>query len=239
MRSVDLARAAGVSAQQIRNYADAGVLPPVARSATGYRLFEARHRRALLAYRALARGFGLDTAQTVMRAVHSGELPRALELVDAGHAALHEQRRSLRATVEALEALAAREPDGDRAVPSGGVRIAVAARRIGVRPSALRVWESAGLLAPRREPGSGYRSYATGDLRDARVIDLLRRSHYPLPQIRPVLDGLRDAGDVEALRAAIDRRRAALTRQATDMLDGACLLRHYLRDEDAPDAMAE
>jgi DNA-binding transcriptional MerR regulator len=32
---VDLARLAGVSAQQIRNYADAGILPPVPRTAVG------------------------------------------------------------------------------------------------------------------------------------------------------------------------------------------------------------
>ncbi|HEX2515201.1 MAG TPA: MerR family DNA-binding transcriptional regulator, partial [Chloroflexota bacterium] len=57
-RPVDLARLAGVSTQQVRNYEQAGILPPVPRTATGYRRYDARHERALLAYRALARGFG-------------------------------------------------------------------------------------------------------------------------------------------------------------------------------------
>ncbi len=48
LRAVDLARLAGVSAQQIRNYADAGILPPVPRTAAGYRRFGDTHRRALL-----------------------------------------------------------------------------------------------------------------------------------------------------------------------------------------------
>ena len=53
LRPVDLARLAGISAQQVRNYADAGILPPAERTAAGYRLFEDRHRRAMLTYRAL------------------------------------------------------------------------------------------------------------------------------------------------------------------------------------------
>jgi hypothetical protein len=45
-----------------------------------------------------------------MHAVHAGDIPRALALVDAGHAALHEQRLSLQATGEALEAVAEQTP---------------------------------------------------------------------------------------------------------------------------------
>ncbi|NUT49982.1 MAG: MerR family DNA-binding transcriptional regulator, partial [Saccharothrix sp.] len=43
LRPVDLARAAGISTQQVRNYLDAGVLPPAGRSPAGYRVFDARH----------------------------------------------------------------------------------------------------------------------------------------------------------------------------------------------------
>ena len=50
LRPVDLARAGGISTQQVRNYADAGVLPPAPRTPSGYRVFTAEHRRALLTY---------------------------------------------------------------------------------------------------------------------------------------------------------------------------------------------
>ncbi|MEU9891555.1 MerR family DNA-binding transcriptional regulator [Sphaerisporangium sp. NPDC051011] len=75
LRPVDLARLVGVSAQQIRNYADAGVLPPAPRTPAGYRRFDERHRGALLTYRALAAGFGWGTARAIMRGVHAGDLP--------------------------------------------------------------------------------------------------------------------------------------------------------------------
>ncbi|GHB56328.1 MerR family transcriptional regulator [Streptomyces viridiviolaceus] len=226
LRSVDLARLAGVSTQQIRNYEGAGVLPPAERTASGYRVFGEVHRRALLTYRALKQGYGPVTATQVVRAVHDGDVPGALALVDAAHAALHEERVSLRAASEALEALAGEEPGP---LPgAGGLRIGEVAALIGVRTSALRVWEAAGLLTPRRERGTKYRLYDPADVRDARLVSTLRRSHHLFDQIRPVLDGLRREGSSEALRAAITARGEALTARTRAMLAGAGALHAYV-----------
>ncbi|GAA2796774.1 MerR family transcriptional regulator [Saccharopolyspora taberi] len=227
LRPVDLARVAGISTQQVRNYADAGILPPVPRTDSGYRAFGEQHRAALLAYRALQRGFGPDRAQAIMRAVHDDDLPLALTLVDAGHAALHEQRRALRATGEALEAIAEQDTP---ALPRSDVPIGDAAAFVGVRTSALRTWESAGLLFPQRDRATGYRRFTPADVRDARMISMLRQAHYRLPEIASVLDDLRRAGSSDALRAAISDRQGAITAQATAMLEGASHLHHYVND---------
>lgn len=226
LRPVDLAREAGVSSQQVRNYEAAGVLPPAARTASGYRRFTGVHRRALLTHRALVRGYGPHTAQEIMRAVHAGDLPAALALVDAAHAALHEQRLSLRAASRALEEIAQRRPD-EATVPRSGMRIGELAAHIGVRTSALRVWESAGLLAPRREAGTRYRRFDAADVRDALLVSTLRQSRYPLLRIRAVLDDLRATGSRDALRAAIEQRRTELDRRTAAMLEGAGALHGY------------
>lgn len=231
LRPIDLARAAGISTQQIRNYVDAGILPAAERTPAGYRKLGTRHRRALFTYRALAKGFGPDTARRIMLAVHDGDLPHALTLVNAGHAALHEQRLSLQAAGEALEAIAAQDPD-PAALPRSSMRIGQAARHLGVRTSALRVWESAGLLTPERERGTGYRRFSSTDVRDAQMIKMLRQGRYPLPQIRLILDGLRRTGSSEALRAAIAQRQAGLTALATAMLEGSSNLHHYVSGDD-------
>ncbi|WP_432119121.1 MerR family transcriptional regulator [Streptomyces sp. bgisy032] len=226
LRPVDLARLAGVSTQQIRNYEEAGVLPPAARTASGYRAFQDVHRRALLAYRAMLRGYGPVTAAAIMRRVHEGDVPGALAQVDAAHAAVHEERVSLRAASEALELLALEPP---AALPRSGVlRIGEVAGLLGVRTSALRVWEAAGLLAPVRERGTGYRVYGPADVRDARLVHTLRRSHYLFDQIRPVLEGLRREGGSEALRAAIAARGEALAARTRGMTEGAGALHTYL-----------
>lgn len=223
LRPVDLARLSGLSTQQIRNYEDRGVLPPAPRTESGYRTFGDVHRRALLTYRSLAKGYGPTLATEIMRAVHAEDVPGALALVDAAHAALHEERVSLRAASEALQALA-----DSREVPAPDLRIGEVAARLRIRTSALRVWESAGLLTPRRERGTGYRLFAPADVRDARLIHTLRQSHYPLPQIQPVLDGLRRTGSSAALRTAISARHTALTARTTAMLAGAGALHGYL-----------
>ncbi|WP_345429793.1 MerR family transcriptional regulator [Actinoallomurus vinaceus] len=227
LRPVDLARVAGVSTQQIRNYEEAGILPPAARTLAGYRRFEERHRRAVVTYRALLKGYGSRAAQAIMRAVHAGDLPRALTLVDAEHATLHQNRLSLEAASEALEAIARQAPDTE-ALPRTGLSVGEVAARLGVRSSALRVWEAAGLLAPGRDPATGYRRFGAADVRDARLIAVLRQSHYPLPRIRSVMEELRRTGSREALRAALDERREALNRQTTAMLEGSGRLHDYI-----------
>jgi DNA-binding transcriptional MerR regulator len=250
LRPVDLARAAGISAQQVRNYADAGILPPAERSPAGYRRFDERHRLALLTYRALAAGHGRPAAQRVMLLVHAGDVPAALALLDAGHAELHAGRESLRATGTALAAVAEQSWSPARAEPTGradrvghaglagragsqrGLRIGELARVLGVRTSALRVWEDAGLLAPDREAGTGYRVYGPAEVRDARMIHMLRQSYYPLPQIAPILEGLRRTGSSEELRAAIARRQDALHARSAAMLAAATRLHAYLGQTD-------
>ncbi|WP_333753211.1 TioE family transcriptional regulator [Streptomyces sp. IBSBF 2394] len=231
LRTVDLARTAGLSTQQVRNYEDAGVLPPAGRTDAGYRVFGEWHRDALLTYRALQPGYGAVTATRVMRAVHDGDVAAALALVDAAHAALHEERVSLRAAGEALDVLAGRDataPPPRSGAGAQGLRIGEVAALVGVRTSALRVWEEAGLLVPGRERGTGYRVYGPADVRDARVVRALRRSHHLFEQIRPVLEDLRRAGSSEALRAAVEARGRALTARTRSMLAGAGALHAYL-----------
>ena len=231
LRPVDLAREAGISTQQVRNYEAAGVLPAAPRTDAGYRTYDHEHLAALLTYRALVPGFGTATATAIMRAVHDGDEPLALRLVDASHAALHEQRLATDAASEALGEAAERFLDPPPE-PGPPLRVGELAARLGVRTSALRVWEAAGLLTPVRERGTGYRSFGPAQVRDARIIAMLRHGRYGFAQIRPVLDGLRRTGSAEALRAAVAERRAAHDRRTRAMLHGASLLHHYLDRED-------
>lgn len=227
LRPVDLARRVGVSTQLIRNYEAAGVLPEAPRTDSGYRQYDEQHLDALLTYRALAPGFGAESAQLIMRAVHDGDVELALRVIDQSHAELHEQRRATDTASEALGAAAEQFLDGQ---PAAGppLRVGELAHQLGIRTSALRVWEAAGLLTPARERGTNYRRYQPGQVRDARIIHMLRQGRYGFDQIRPVLEGLRRTGSTEALRAAVAERRAAHDRRTRAMLHGAALLDGYL-----------
>ncbi|NUR29361.1 MAG: MerR family transcriptional regulator [Catenulispora sp.] len=224
MRPVDLARAAGVSTQQVRNLEASGALPEAERSTSGYRRYDERHLAALLAYQALAAGMGPNGARALLTAVGTDAVNDALAMLDAAHAGLHQGRASLVEIERSLGALKQEPAD----IAPDGLRVGTLARLLGVRPSALRVWEAAGLLTPPRESGTGYRVYRAQDVRDAQIIHTLRQSHYLFDRIRPIVEGLRRTGGSEELRTALAERREMLDRRAFALLQGSALLWRYL-----------
>ncbi|MEW2157456.1 MerR family transcriptional regulator [Streptomyces sp. NPDC007189] len=100
----ELARATGLTVRTIRYWSDEGVLTPVARSAGGYRLYDAAAVARLELIRTLRElGLGLDDVREVL----AGE--RTVAEVAATHvAALDAQIRSLKVTRAVLSTVARR-----------------------------------------------------------------------------------------------------------------------------------
>ncbi|MGD1223154.1 MerR family transcriptional regulator [Streptomyces krungchingensis] len=230
LRAVDLARTAGISVQQVRNYVELGVLPPTERTESGYRVFTAAHARALGAAREMAAGHGWPTARVVMRAVHGGDLEAALAALDASHARLDRERAELAAVHEALDTVLA----GGTITPVTSasarrqLRIGQVARAVGVRPPVLRLWEDRGLLRPDREPSTGYRVYSRTEVHAAQIVSLLRRGHHPLATIKAVLDELRSTGSPDRVAAELAGRGRDLHRRSLHRLRASAALHDYL-----------
>jgi DNA-binding transcriptional MerR regulator len=147
MRPVDLARQHGLSTQAVRNYEDAGIIPPAHRSRTGYRDYTATHAAGLAAYLALVPAVGYSTSRRIMHAVTGGQLDEALEHVDDGHALLTRDRNTLRTVEAALSHLGAATPDA-AASTRAPYSIGELARHLGLNPATLRTWERAGVFTP-------------------------------------------------------------------------------------------
>jgi len=238
LRAVDLARAAGISTQQVRNYVETGLLPPVERTDAGYRVFTDVHADALTAARALAAGHGWPTAGTIMRAVHGDDLETALAVLDASHAELHRERGELAEVLGVLDTLITQDtPPVDGGGPrgeegprfgEGGLRIGEVADAVGVRTPVLRLWEARGLLRPLREKSTGYRRYSASEARLAQVVALLRRGDHPFSAIGPVLTELRTGGSPERVRTELAGRERELHRRSLTRLRGSAALDAYL-----------
>nr|WP_308250304.1 TioE family transcriptional regulator [Sphaerisporangium fuscum] len=227
LRPVDLARAQGLSTQAVRNYEEAGILPPSDRTPYGYRVYTPLHALALRAFTALVPAHGHQTATAIMCAVNRDAVEDALTLVDESHAQLLEDRQTLSAVEKALGDLA--PPAAPEAPPGAGVTfVGPLARHLGIRPATLRKWEQAGLVRPRRDPATGYRVYTPDDVRDARLAHQLRRGGYLLSQIAALLERVRAAGGVEPLEATLSEWRGRLTARGLAMLTGAAHLDAYL-----------
>lgn len=229
LRTKDLARAVGISVQQVRNYEASGFIPAVERSPSGYRRYTRQHLEALKTARHLIGGYGGQWAQQIMQAAHQGMLSHALALIDERHAQLAGTREQLDQTLAALSMLAMQLPSERHAHVSERLRVGAAARLVGVRVSSLRFWEQQGLLQPLREKGSRYRLYNEQQLRRLRIVALLRQANYDFAAIRTTLDEL-EAGRPQRAVAAVEQRRSELARISWRCLEAMAALYAYIRE---------
>jgi DNA-binding transcriptional MerR regulator len=214
-----------LSAQAIRNYEDAGILPPTERSETGYRRYTPLHAQALRAFLALRRGHGHGQATEIMRATNSGDTESAYRLIDAAHVDLLAERATRTESATALGSLSTSTP---RPVAGRPLTVGELARRIGVHPATLRTWETEGILRPERDQATGYREYGPDCVRDAEIARQLRRGGYRLHQVAQFVASLREAGGTDALSAFLDAWQARLTTRSRNLLTGAAQLDAYL-----------
>jgi DNA-binding transcriptional MerR regulator len=225
LRISDLARTAGISVQQVRNYADLGLLPPVGRTASGYRVFTPEHAEALTVVRHMAEGHGWTRTRAILRAVHERDPETALAALDQSHAELDHERAAIARVLGAFEDVVTNPAV---TAPRRGARIGEVAAAVGVRTSSLRLWEQRGLLRPAREPITGYRVYDESELRRAQVVALLRRGHYPFEIVHAVLDELRTTGSPERVRTELAKREQELHRRSLRRLRASAALYAYL-----------
>ena len=213
LRSIDLARDVGLSTQAIRDYERYGFIPPVERGAQGYRLYGPQHLHALRTARVLITGYGWELARHIMQHVHANDRSSAFTEVDACHAALHQSRLEIEATLKALQTLSTTLPNTDEGISSDKpFYIRDVAQRVGVRISAIRFWEAQGLVQPMRDKSSKYRLYDEQHVRTLQVIALLRKANYGFESIRSVLEQLASGTSEQALLAAENRLKELIER---------------------------
>lgn len=225
LRPSDLAREHGLSTQAVRNYERDGFIPAAARTRSGYRVYTEAHAAALRAFLALVLAYGHAEAGRIMNALNAGDRESALALIDGGHLRLLRDRETLEAVRGAIGHLAA-APARFHGPP---LTVGELARRLGVTAATVRNWEDAGILAPEREPGTGYRLFRDEDVRDAELAHLLRRGDYPLERIALLVRQVRTAGGTEELALALEGWGRRLTERGLAMLDAAAQVSRYLR----------
>ncbi|SFB54596.1 DNA-binding transcriptional regulator, MerR family [Amycolatopsis marina] len=214
-----------MSAQAIRNYDDAGVLPPTERSETGYRRYTPLHAQALRTFLALRLGHGHQQAVEIMRATNRGDTESAYRLIDAAHVALLTERDTRAKSASTLGNLSTTTPT---TVNGGPLTVGELARRLGVHPATLRTWEAEGILRPERNPVTGYREYGPDCVRDAEITRQLRRGGYLLRKVAQFIESLHAAGGADALSDFLDSWQGRLTTRSRNLLAGAAQLDAYL-----------
>lgn len=231
LRPVDLAHAVGLSTQAVRNYERWGFLPSAERGPQGYRLYRQQHLRAIQTARILIGGFGWEYARRIMSCIHSNEFASAFAAIDEHHAILHQSRREVEETLEALRTIVTALPP---ATGGAGKRkpfhIGEIARHTGVHVSAIRFWEEQGLIHPARDKTNRYRLYDEQHIRLLQVIALLRKAGYGIEAMRTVLAQLARGTPEQAVASAENRLRE-LAEASSHSIEATAVMWTYIEEQ--------
>ena len=205
LRTTDIAYAVAVHPNTVRQYEVWGLLPPIPRSPSGYRLFTEFHldqmrlARSAMEYTWLGKEIGSTGYEMIYQAA-SGDLGGALERAYQLMVLVQTERAQAEVAVSLLERWA-QGAVTDATIRS--MRIGEVAHYLNVTSDMLRNWERNGLLQVPRNPKNGYRMYGAREIGRLRVIRVLSRSRYSMMAILRMLLQL-DGGQIEGLRRALD-----------------------------------
>jgi DNA-binding transcriptional MerR regulator len=198
MKTSDIAKTLGVHVNTVRLYEEDGFLPPIPRSASGYRQYSDLHLEYAKLVRMTLHWPYLGDKELIFRLLRSAanqNFGTALELAFQYLGHIRMERTSTEAAIEFLEHWAAGNLlDAFEET----VTIGEAAKRLNVSVDMLRNWERNGLINVPREVNSGYRLYGMREFGRIRVIRSLLQAGYSLMAILRMLQAY-DAGQSENL----------------------------------------
>jgi DNA-binding transcriptional MerR regulator len=205
LRTSDIATAVGVHPNTVRLYEEWGFLPPIPRTASGYRQFNEFHLDQMrFARKALHGGWPgrkiRRSALALVRLAATGELEEALEMAKAHQALVQEEKDHAETAVLFIQQWLNGEIIESTKKP---LSIGQTAKLLDVSTDKLRDWERNGLLTVPRNPKNRYRQYGSAEIGRVRVIRALRRAGYSTLAILRMLLALEKDKTVD-VRQALD-----------------------------------
>ena len=208
LRTSDLAHAVGIHPNTVRRYEDWGLLPPIARSPSGYRLFTQQHldclRLARLIYAAEYPGRELRASgNEVIQCAKNGDWKAALEKAQKYLFSVKIELERANQAANLLEHWAQNEQADSEEAP---LAIGEVSRLLGASLDVIRNWERDGLLSVRRNPYNGYRLFERKDIERLQIIRMLGHSGYSHMAILRMFIEL-DGGNTGDLKKVLDTPR--------------------------------
>jgi DNA-binding transcriptional MerR regulator len=209
LRTSDLARAVGVHPNTVRRYVDWGLVPPIERSASGYRLFTQRHldclRLARMIYAAPypGRGFRALGNAIIQRAV-ADDWIGALEKAHDHLLAVNAELENANQTANLLEHWAQNMADSNSGEEPLG--IGEVSKLLGVSLDIIRNAERNGLISVPRNSSNHYRLFGKTEIERLRIIRMLSHAGYSHMAILRMFLEL-DKGNIRGLKKTLDTPR--------------------------------
>jgi len=204
MNTSDIARETGVHPNTVRKYETWGLLPPIPRNTSGYRLFTESHldqmRLARMALLGEYPGRQIRTSGlTLVKQAARGDLYNALQSAYHCLALVRKERNKAETAVEILEQWALETPEDDfEPVP-----IRKAAELVEASVDMIRHWQRNGLIKVPQNPQNRYRLFGTTEIRQLKVIHMLSSAGYSTMAILRMMLQL-EQGNTKALSQVLN-----------------------------------
>ncbi|NMB62516.1 MAG: MerR family transcriptional regulator [Chloroflexi bacterium] len=208
LRTSDLAKAVGIHPNTVRLYVDWGLLPPVEKSPSGYRLFTQRHleclRLARMIYAEPYPGKHLrSTGKAILMAVVKDDWGGALEKAFQHWSAVKSELTHAETALMLLDHWVEGLPTEPFQVP---LSIAEVSALLHVSRDVIRNWERNGLITIPRNSYNRYRIFGTTEIGRMRVIRMLSQAGYSHMAILRMFIEL-EGGAKDDLRHVLDTPR--------------------------------
>lgn len=209
LRTSDLARVVGIHPNTVRLYVDWGLIPPVERSPSGYRLFTQRHidclRLARMIYTAPypGRGFRALGNEIIKCAVvenWQGALEKAYEHLLAVNAELDHANQAANLLEHWAQNMTS---DSNEETP---LAIGEVSKLLGISLDVIRNAERNGLITIPRNSYNNYRLFGKKEIERLRIIRMLSKAGYSHMAILRMFIEL-DKGNTRDLKKTLDTPR--------------------------------
>ncbi|MDV4149783.1 MerR family DNA-binding transcriptional regulator [Clostridium sp. AL.422] len=175
-RPIDIARKLNISTSTLRIYEDMGIIPPVKRNASGYRIFTEIHLNYFTCIRKMIKGYSLVFTGELLKEHMKGNLDKALWMITKSQSDLYNEKLRLeRVSLNLINTL----NDKDNNMQKGKnelLTINEISKITDVNITTIRYWENIGLISSVRGQENNYRLFDENQIKKILIIHALKYS---------------------------------------------------------------
>lgn len=172
IRPIDIARKLGISTTTIRKYEEMGLIPPVSRSASGYRNYTEEHVAYLMCVRGMMPGFNLTITSRVLKAVMAQNIDTAYWIVNQAQADLRQEKMISEKIIKHLYYKEGLPRNRNQKM----LTIHEISQETGIPASTIRYWDQVGLISAQRCAENNYRMFTAKHVQQVLAIYALKMS---------------------------------------------------------------
>lgn len=175
-RPIDIARKLNISRSTLRIYEDMGIIPPVNRTDSGYRIFTQIHLDYFICIRKMVKGYSLEFTGELLKEHMKGNSDKALWIITKSQADLYAEKMRLEKVglnlIKNLEYKSTNLKNDKNDL----MTIKKISKITDVSITTIRYWETIGLVSSTRGAGSNYRLFNDDQIKIILIIHALKYS---------------------------------------------------------------